>query len=79
MVQINWDTNFKAMRTQVEKTVMAQIEKVIISAVGSARCSEHKKYAELNLSGKGLDKLDFQVNGCCAEFIAKVEAKLANL
>ncbi len=79
MVKINWETKFHAMRTKVELAVKAQIEKVLMSAVGSARCAVHKKYAEVNLSGKGLDKLDFQVNGCCEDFIAQVEGKLANL
>ncbi len=79
MVSIKWDANFQGMRTQVERAVIAQIEKVLISAVGSARCGVHKKYAEINLSGKSLDKLDFQVNGCCQEFIEQVEGRLGDL
>lgn len=79
MVKVKWDTNFHALRTKVERTVMAQIEKVVVQAVGNTRCSVHQESPEVLLSGKALDKLDFQVNGCCQELIEKTEAKLANL
>jgi hypothetical protein len=79
MLKVVWDQNFKMMRTQVERTVIAQIEKVLVQSVGNIRCKEHDKDPAVLVSGKGLDKLEFQVQGCCDELIEKVEAKLANL
>lgn len=79
MVKIKWDTNFQSARTQLERTVMAQIEKAAVQAIGNFKCPAHKEAGEVLLSGKSLDQLGFQVSGCCEELIAKIEAKLAKL
>ncbi len=79
MAKIKWDTNFQSLRTKVERTVMSQIENVVVQAVGNTRCRVHDEEGEVLLSGKGLDKLEFQVSGCCDDLIAKIEAKISNL
>lgn len=79
MVKIKWDTNFQAARTKLERTVMAQLEKVVSGAVGNTRCPIHKESGEVLLTGKSLDKLEFQVSGCCDELVEIIEGKLSSL
>ena len=44
--------------------------------VGSIRCPEHNKSANIKGKGRSLDKLKFEVSGCCEKLINKVKLKL---
>lgn len=79
MVKIVWDANFKTLRTQLERSVLAQVEKAITRAVGNVKCPVHGEIPEVHVSGKGFDSLSFQVQGCCEDAIETVEEKLSNL
>lgn len=79
MINIKWDANFNTLRTQLERSVLAQVEKAITTAVGNAKCKVHGEEPSVAVSGKGFDSLSFQVEGCCPEIIALVEKRLGNL
>jgi hypothetical protein len=79
MVKVVWDSNFRTLRTQLERSVISQVEKAIVTAAGDVKCPVHGETPLVHVSGKGFDNLSFQVTGCCDQAIAKVEGKLKNL
>ena len=75
--KINGKTvNFKNIKDSIESFTLKGIEEHIRKSVGNIRCDVHRKYPQILVEGRNLDKLSFKVSGCCQELIDKVSKKL---
>lgn len=61
----------------LEAAVLKAAASEIQKKVGSCRCPEHGKAPEMVGKGRNLDKLNFEVSGCCDKLIEEVKRKLS--
>jgi len=80
MIDISFEINGRKVsprnvRNALESAMLQSIQDSISKAVGSARCSEHGQKPKINVQGRNLDSLKFEVSGCCDNLIDEVKKK----
>lgn len=60
----------------LEKAVLNEAIKGVKREAGSVVCPNHGESASVVVKGKSLDRLTFEVHGCCDELVAAVQDKL---
>lgn len=60
----------------IEKAVLQQVAENIKKSLSSVRCAEHGQTPKVKVKGSSLDKLSFEVEGCCQPLIDKALTKL---
>jgi len=58
------------------KAALEKAQEHLKKVVGSARCPEHGATAKITFKGRSVDKLSYDVSGCCQKLIDGVKAKL---
>jgi actin-like ATPase involved in cell morphogenesis len=81
MLNITYEINGKKVNPKsfgnaIEQAILNQVTEHIKKTVGSVRCSEHHQAPKIKVKGRSLDKLSFEVSGCCEQLIEKVKQKL---
>lgn len=66
----------KNMRDALEAAMLSAVQDGLRKKVGACRCPEHGQYPKLMAKGRSLDKLNFEVSGCCEKVIDEVKRKL---
>lgn len=61
---------------EIEKAVLKEVIENVKKALSSIRCSEHGQYPKVTVKGKTIDKLTFEVQGCCQPLIDAAMKKL---
>lgn len=61
---------------ELEKAILKQVTENIIKALSSVRCPEHGKPPEVIVKGRTIDKLNFEIQGCCQKLIDLATGKL---
>lgn len=64
------------MRDALEVAMLSAVQDGLRKKVGACRCSEHGQTPKLMAKGRSLDKLNFEVTGCCEKAIDEVKRKL---
>ena len=71
----------KVSPNQLAKTLEGEMIKGLADEVKkslrSCRCSTHGESPKVTIAGRSIDNLKFEVDGCCDEFLAIVQKKLA--
>ena len=60
----------------VERAALRQVTETIKKALSSMRCPVHGGRPRVKVKGRSLDKLNFEVEGCCQELIDKAVKQL---
>ena len=60
----------------IEASIAQGIQQVVVNAVWQLSCTHHGKNPKVKILGKDLDSIQFEVSGCCDEFIRNITAKL---
>lgn len=81
MIDVVFEINGKRVNPNdlgnvLERAVLESAKKAIIERVGSVRCPQHGQAAKIIYKGHSLDKLSFEVEGCCEALIGTVKYKL---
>ena len=64
------------MKDVLDILFLKHIRKKINNSIDSISCNEHGKQASILVRGKNIDNLDYEVSGCCDDFIKKVKKKI---
>lgn len=64
------------MRDALEAAMLSAVQDGLRKKVGSCRCPEHGQAPQLLGKGRSIDKLSFEVTGCCEKVIHEVKKKL---
>lgn len=80
MIEINFKINGrkvnpKNMKDVFEAAALDSIDQSIKKSVGNIRCSEHGQSPKIQVIGRSIDNLSFNVSGCCESLIEKVSDK----
>ncbi len=59
------------------KAVLSSVAGQIKEKVGSVTCPDHGKSPKIVCKGKSVEKLNFEVSGCCETLINSVKQKLS--
>lgn len=62
---------------KLQKSVLVEIEKSLLRTIGNVECPFHNKAPVVVVSGPSLDKLSYEVKGCCDKLIELVKKELA--
>ncbi len=81
MIDIKFEINGRRVDPKnigdaLEGAMLSAISESLQKKVGSVRCSVHGQSPRLIGKGRRLDKLNFEVSGCCEKVIENVKAKL---
>lgn len=81
MFDIKFKINGRTVRpnqitNELEKAMLQEISNSIKKAVSSVRCPTHGEAAQILGTGRTIDKLKFEVTGCCDELISEVRRRL---
>jgi hypothetical protein len=60
----------------LEQAILQQISEQVSTTLRSVQCSEHGQYAKVTVKGQSLEKLSFEVSGCCQALVDQCIAKL---
>ena len=61
---------------ELEKAIFKQVTENIKKALSSVRCPEHGEYPKVIVKGRSMDKLNFDIHGCCQNLIDLATSKL---
>ena len=61
---------------EIEKAVFQDVKQSVTKALSGVRCPEHGKYPSVVVKGRSLDKLQFEISGCCEDLIKRATDKL---
>jgi len=61
---------------ELEKAIFKQVTENIKKALSSVRCPEHGEHPNVVVKGRSMDKLNFEVHGCCQNLIDLATSKL---
>ena len=64
------------MKDVLDILFLKHIREKINNSTASIRCNEHGRQASILVKGQNLDNLDYEVSGCCEEFVKKVKKRL---
>jgi len=79
------DVTFKIKGKRVEPGDMADVLDILFlkhvrekikASVESIRCTKHDKQLSVLVKGQSLDNLNYEISGCCEDFIKKVKKKI---
>jgi len=81
MIDISFEINGRKvsprnMGNALESALLQSVQESITKAIGSTRCPEHGQKPKINVKGRKLDSLNFEVSGCCNQLIETVQKKL---
>jgi len=81
MMKISFELNGRKINPnqigkEIEKAVFENVQKSIIKSVGSIHCKTHGKTPSIKVKGRSVEKLNFDVSGCCEDIIDQVRKKL---
>ena len=65
-------------RDALEGAMLSAVQDGLRKKVGSCRCPDHGQAPKLLGKGRSLDKLNFEVTGCCEKVIEEVKRKLGS-
>ena len=82
MVKISFELNGKKINPNqignaIEKALFENVQESITELVGSIHCKTHGKTPFIIAKGRSVDKLRFNVSGCCENIINQVQKKLS--
>jgi hypothetical protein len=79
-MKIDCSSNKKISKPQFLKessqAVFTQFKDSIKKQVGGSVCPEHGLHPTVKVKGRKIDKIEFEVSGCCQQLIDIVNAKL---
>ena len=55
---------------------LKHISEKIKASVASIHCTQHDKQPSILVKGQNLDNLNYEISGCCEDFIKKVKKKI---
>lgn len=78
MLKITYEINGRKISLSdisniIEKMILEQVTKQLEEKIGSCKCSVHNQEAEITLKGKSINDFNYVINGCCEEFMQKIE------
>ena len=81
MIHVSFEVNGREVNPRdfghaLERAALEEITKDINRRVGSVRCRTHGQSPRIVAKGRSVDKLTFDVHGCCDEVVEQVKAKL---
>ena len=81
MIDIKFEINGKRVDPSrvgdaFEKAILQQAIDHVKKALQSVRCKEHGKQPKVVVKGRSLDKLSFEISGCCQLLIDEATARL---
>ena len=81
MIDISFEINGRKVSPNniggaLQVAVLSQVTESIKKSVGSIRCKEHNQAPKIKVKGRSIDKLSFEVFGCCEDLIKQVTRKL---
>ncbi|MEN8250699.1 MAG: hypothetical protein ABFS32_17330 [Bacteroidota bacterium] len=81
MIDISFEVGGKKVSSNnlggaLEKAMFDEVSKGIKKTLSSVRCGEHGRYPKVEVKGRNIDNLSFQIDGCCQPLIDKATAKL---
>ncbi len=62
---------------KLQKAVFVEVEKSLLRTIGNAKCPIHNKGPIVVVTGPSLEKLSYEVKGCCDKLIEVVKKELA--
>lgn len=66
----------KNIGNALEQAVLKQVSEGIVKSLSSVRCAEHNQPPRVTVKGQSLDKLSFEIAGCCQALIDTATTKL---
>lgn len=60
----------------IEKAVLQQVAENVKKSLSSVRCAEHGQNPKVKVKGPNIEKLSFEVEGCCQPLIDQALKKL---
>lgn len=66
----------KNIANALEQAVLKQVSEGVVKSLNSVRCAEHNQTPNVTVKGLSLDKLSFEITGCCQALIDAATAKL---
>ena len=66
----------KSFQDEFERAIFESIKDSLTSSVRSVRCSTHNQRPKLKVTGRDLNSLNVNVEGCCDELVQAAAAKL---
>ena len=60
----------------LEKAVFQRVTESVKEALSSVQCSEHGERPTVIVKGKTIDKISFEIRGCCQSLIDRTLKKL---
>lgn len=59
----------KNIGNALEQAVLKQVSEGVVKSLNSVRCAEHNQTPRVTVKGQSLDKLSFEITGCCQALI----------
>ena len=69
-------SNFARYSKDNSDNVLNQFKNSIKTQVGGSICPEHGLHPKVKVKDSNIDKIEFEVSGCCQQLIDIVNAKL---
>lgn len=74
MIEIQFKINGRKVNPNnignvLEKAMYDHVIESVKKKLGSVRCPEHGSPPKVTIVGKSIDKVEFQISGCCQEVI----------
>lgn len=82
MIDISFEINGRKvrpnqMRNALEKAILQDISSSISQSLRSVRCTVHGERPKVRCKGRKLDKLTFEISGCCENLVERATKKLS--
>jgi len=74
MIDIQFKINGRAVSPNrigdvLEKAIYDHVIESVKKKLGSVRCPKHGKSPKVTIVGKSIDKVEYQITGCCQDVI----------
>ena len=82
MLGISFEINGRKVRPNqvadvLEKAILQNLSDSISKQLRNVRCAEHGERPKVKCKGRKLDKLTFEISGCCESLIQRATKKLS--
>lgn len=83
MIDIEFEVGGKKIRDPsklgdaIEQAVFSQVAGSIRDSLAGVTCAEHGERPQVTVSGRDLDSLEVEVEGCCNALIDRATSKLS--
>lgn len=67
------DCRLDQIGKELEKAAMADLKEQIQREVSRIRCPIHGQVARVRASGQGIDRLSWEIDGCCDDLVERVK------